>query len=240
KTALRGLSKSPIPRSRPSSGLRARETGRPRHDGDEREHSERAQDAAGKPFVEESRAGDDRKRVCEERRHTGRRERRSALEAVLAGERGAEQGEPDHGGRDSRELPLRESDPGRLPREQREDPDAPGGGGLDERQGRERERGDVQHPATDPDEEADQPATISEEDDERVDRVTERESREPARGLVLGEVAPVERARGGERKPETAEERRAHPSLRSREANGRYASAASAAMPTRGRSRRRS
>jgi hypothetical protein len=189
--------------------------------------------------------------MTDERERPGRRARNDEPEddradrglaagAVLARERGAEEHEPNQRSAHAGELARLRTPSRRAPGEQREEADPACGGGLDERERRELERGDVEHPAADPDEEAGEPAAVDEEDDERVDRPPERELREPHRRLVLGEVAPVERAGRAEREREAAEESGGHPASRSRAANGKYASAARAAIPTRGRSRRRS
>src|SRR5213592_1319932 len=69
--------------------------------------------------------------------------------------------------------------------------------------------------------------------------MAQAQGREGRRRAVLSEEAPVERRRRPERERQADEETRAHCSA-ARLANGRYASAASAATPTRGRSRRRS
>src|SRR5437588_117416 len=260
RTALRRLAKGVVGRG-VAARLGAREPGRPRDDGDEGEHAQHAERAVRQPLVEQRGTGDDRQGVRQERRHPGGRKGGAALEAELEGdegepvareqrgderepaaERGAEEPESEQRGAHAGELSRRGPRSRRPPGQEGEEADSAGGGRLHERERRERERGDVEHPAADAGKEADEPAAVDEEDDERGNRAAEREPRQPAGRLVLGEVPPVERARRGERQREAAEERGGHPASasRSRAAKGRYASAASAAMPTRGRSRRRS
>ena len=142
----------------------------------------------------------------------------------------AEQQQPGHRDHDRRPLAARQ--PADERSEQR---DAARRGGLNERQRRERERDDVEDPAADPRQEANDPAAVPEQQPQRVQWSSHGERRQPRRGTVLREVAPVEGGRGREREHEARAELRGH--CRSRPLNGRYASAASAAIPTRGRRR---
>ena len=71
----------------------------------------------------------------------------------------------------------------------------PADGGLDERERCEPERGDVQHPAADAAEEADEPAAIAEERKERLQRPAQAERRQTRRGRMLQRVAAVDRDR---------------------------------------------
>ena len=122
--------------------------------------------------------------------------------------------------------------------EEREEPDAARRGRLHERQGREPERRHVEHPAADPRHEAGHPGKIPEERPQRPQRVADRERRQIGSGAVLDEVAPVDGGRRPERQQQADADAEAHSAGRA--AKGRYDSAARAATPTRGRSRRRS
>src|SRR5262245_9234692 len=86
-------------------------------------------------------------------------------------------------------------------------------------------------------EESGDPSGCREQGRERAQRMTKGQRRERRRSAVLGEVAPVQCGRRAEGKGESSEQTRAHGST-VLFGNGRYASAASAATPTRGRSRR--
>src|SRR4029077_6007862 len=105
----------------------------------------------------------------------------------------------------------------------------------DERERGERERGDVQGPAREADQEPDDPRPVPEQRAQRAYGMAQRQRRQLLCRIVLLEPPPVER----ERRDQCQREPRADCHLRSLW-NGRYASAASAAIPTRGRSRRRS
>jgi hypothetical protein len=146
-------------------------------------------------------------------------------------ERNGEEGEPRDRRRDREPL-----SPRAHARQCGEDREPAGRARLDERQRRERQRDDVQHPAGDAGTEARQPAAVAEQRGERAQWVPQGERRERRGDAVLGEVAPVERRGRREREHEAAGDRPAHSC--SRLPKGRYASAASAAMPTRGRSSR--
>ena len=122
--------------------------------------------------------------------------------------------------------------------EQREQPDPSGRRSLHQRQRSERQCGDVQPPADEPDEESGQPPPSAEEEPERIERPAQRERRQRRGGSVLREEPPVQRSRRREREPKAGQKARGHRPLRP--AKGRYASAASAAIPTLGRSSRRS
>ena len=109
---------------------------------------------------------------------------------------------------------------------------------LHERQGRERKRRDVERPPAEPRRESHQPPSRREQRGERPPRTANAQPRKRRRRVVLNEEAPVQRHRRSEREDEAGNQMRAH--CGARFANGRYASAASAATPTRGRSRLRS
>src|SRR5438034_5613530 len=87
RTALRRLAKGVVG-SRVARGLGTGKPSRPCHDGDEREHPERARSPVRQPFVEERGAGDDRQGVRQQRRDPGGGERSAALEAELEGDEG--------------------------------------------------------------------------------------------------------------------------------------------------------
>jgi hypothetical protein len=64
------------------------------------------------------------------------------------------------------------------PDEQRKNPDPTGRGGLHQRECPERERGDIEHPAADPDRETREPATIREKENQRAKRSPDAERRQ--------------------------------------------------------------
>ena len=91
----------------------------------------------------------------------------------------------------------------------------PGGAdGLDERERREAQRGDVDEPAGGLGCEAAQPASVAEQERDEPARVPRREPRHRRRGVVLARVRPVDRDRRDQREREA--ERRAAPRLASR------------------------
>jgi hypothetical protein len=143
-------------------------------------------------------------------------------------QRGSEEDKASDRNRNTRPFP-----PGQpLRNEQREDADPARRGRLHKRERSECECADVEHPAAQPAEESDDPPSICEERPKRQERSPECERRQSGRRAVLGDVAPVER----ERRCQSENERKREP----HRWNGKYASAASAASETRGRSRRRS
>ena len=116
--------------------------------------------------------------------------------------------------------------------EQRQNADATRRGRLHERERSEGQRSNVEHPPPQPCHETREPAALREQRAQGRDRPPQRERRQRRRGAVLGDVPPVERDRRGE-----CERQRKGELHRWK---GRYASAASAASETRGRSSRRS
>ena len=190
------------------------------------------------PGARRDRNGRHRRDECEqhgERQPAGERaRRRRAAPRGAAREGDGEQQEARDGEADGE--PLAAGEVVSTPVDQhREEADASGRGGLDERQRSERERRDVEHPAAHAREEACQPGPVAKQRAERADRRPQRQRGQLRRGAVLGEPTPVER----ERRAECQRQARGGGHRRSFW-NGRYASAARAAMPTRGRSSRRS
>ncbi len=150
-----------------------------------------------------------------------------------AGKRPAEQRQAADGGRDGNPLPAPKPLATAV-RERGEHADPTGRGRLHERHRRERERGDVERPASRPTRKpTSQEMSPKSARSPRTD--AQRQRGQLGGRAVLGDPAPVQRERGEERQrqPGAGAHRRSP-------WNGRYASAASAAIPTRGRSRRRS
>jgi len=164
------------------------------------------------------------------------RPRAARAMAGLPGQRGREQAEP--GDRDGDSAALPRGQPRVARDQQREQADASGRGRLHERERRQRQRSHVEPPAPQSDEEAREPPPLAEEQAQRCPRPAQRQRWQRRSGSMLREVPPVQRARRGKREREPGQEARGQRPLRP--AKGRYASAASAAIPTRGRSSRRS
>ena len=165
-----------------------------------------------------------------------RRRRRAPARAGAPGEREREQRQARDRDPDAHPVPRRER-PSRVSlHEQREQADPAGGRRLDERERRQRQCRHVERPPRDPGQEAGEPAPVGEQEPKRRDRPANPQRGQRRSRSVLREERPGERRRRGEREHEAG--RNAH--SRFLPLNGRYASAASAAMPTRGRSRLRS
>ncbi len=116
-----------------------------------------------------------------------------SVEAVWAPERKREQQQPADGRRDADALCARQ----RRPSDRKHD-DPARRRRLDERERRERERDDVEHPAGDAGEEPDRPAAAAEEERERMERTAQRERRQCGRRRVLHRVTAVDRGGGGD------------------------------------------
>ena len=160
-------------------------------------------DVAG--AVEDAGCRTERSAGTERRHATGgrggrdepQRHRRPASVAARsrAGEGDGEEQQSGH--RDDDAGTLRARQP--LRDEEREDRDPAGGGRLHERERREPQRRDIEHPAADADDEADEPAPVGEQRPQGRDRPARGERRQGRGGAVLGDVAPVEGDRRRER-----------------------------------------
>src|SRR5262249_5127338 len=106
---------------------------------------------------------------------------------------------------------------------------------LNERERREPESRHVEDPAEESRAPAGEPAPVGEEQLQRVQRPPQREPWQQRRDAVLHPEAPVERQRRGQRHHEPSGD---PPHAVRLPPNGRYDSAASAAIPTLGKSRR--
>src|SRR5262249_33757553 len=193
----------------------------------------------GRRHSEPRRAGDrDRGQREHEQPGDDRRRRRRGPGAALRGEGDCEEDEAGDRDADGPQLATRRAlHARREPLEEREQPEPARGDRLDERERRQLQRRNVQRPAGEPDEEAGKPRPAPGQQPQGGERTADGEGRHGAGRTVLCEEAPVERRRRGEGEEETGRGGGAHfLSVW----NGRYASAASAAIPTRGRSSLRS
>ena len=142
---------------------------------------------------------------------------------MIPDERDAEEHQPGERKKDADHLAgcLRAA---AAPGKEGENADAPGGRRLNERQGRDRESGDVQDPAAETGDEADEPGEVREQQPQGAHGSRDRERRHGRSGAVLSVIPDVERDRGGERQSEAERDHRRPP-------KGRYDSADSAANP---------
>jgi colicin import membrane protein len=167
---------------------------------------------AGSEPEADAPAHHERRRECRERdphEPDRLRARGGVPAAVASAERRAEQRQPGDRDGDGNPVGARERAPLEV-EEQRQHADPARRDGLDERERRQAEGGDVEGPAGESDVEAAEPRPGREERSQGRERTARRERRERRRGAVLGEEAPVERECRRQREGEAACDGRAH------------------------------
>ena len=154
------------------------------------------------PEAAAERQRDDRRgrRRAEPEQDLARRAARAL--AAAADQRDGEREQPEHRDPHACELGSPELPVAHPGRDEGEDPDPARGHALDERERRQRQRGDVERKAGALEREAEQPAAVGEQHVHRVQRPPKRKRGQRGRGVVLAEVGDVRQRRGRQREDE--------------------------------------